>query len=173
MNGNRKNLIRFWCWILVALALISMSAPSLALRRYIYYTNNTVCSAGQYFREMENPLTDKWYMYTPIDLSTDGKQTLDLITGNRKVIGKATITVEGDNVTVSYAYKKNRGITDVAQFFTIFPDYESITTVNPPDIQTSFQFDKPFSIKDDLNGDTDVLLFICNTVTYKESISLR
>ena len=134
---------------------------------YAYYTHNTVCTFGPHFRDVSPALTDKWYMFTPVDLSQDGLQTHILVGGGAYIIGQVNIYVSGDNVTVLHQYV-NDAITAEQAFFTFFPDYGSITTVTPEEIDTPFAFGKPISISGDLNGDTTVILFVRNVVTFRD-----
>jgi hypothetical protein len=133
----------------------------------IYYTNNTVCSFGPHFRNVSPALTDKWYMFTPIDLSKDGTQTYDLVGGNMYIIGKVSVTVSGDSVTVDYKYF-NDDVWKRGDFFTFFADYDSITTVDPEKISTEYSYGKPISIAGDLKGDKDVILFVRNIATFSD-----
>ena len=133
-----------------------------------YYSYNTVCSFGPQFRELSPELTSKWYMFTPLDLSKDGKQTFDLIGGSVYRIGKVDVLVEGDSVTVTYK-DRNRHVWDYGQFLTFFADYDAVTTVNPDEIERKFEFGRTYSIENDFGGDTEQLMFICNIVTFTDS----
>ena len=134
------------------------------------YDNNTVCSFGPQFREVSPRMTDLWYMFTPVDLSKDGTQTFDLIAGNMFVIGKVTVKVENGRFQVDYRYNSSR-IEIGREYFQIFPDYESIKAKNLDNFhaQKRFSYGRSYSIADKLEGDTDVILFVCNTVTFKKT----
>lgn len=129
------------------------------------YSHNTVCSFGPHFRNISPELTDKWYMFTALDLSYDGTQTYEIVGGNAYIIGSVTIDVYGDNVTVTYDYAP--GVWGYDEFFTFFHDYDDVTTVNPSEISDKYEYEKTYSIANDLGGDTSVLLFMCNTATFK------
>ena len=133
-----------------------------------YFSHNTVCSFGPHFRDVSPELTNKWYMFTPLNLSQDGAYSYELVAGNQNVVGSVKVMIEGDPVILTYKYF-NTGIWDYEQFFTLFPDYDSITTVNPEEIENAYQFNVPLSIENDLDGDTDVILFVCNDVTFKNN----
>ena len=105
-------------------------------------------------------------MFTPLDLSRDGVQTYELVAGNVFVIGDVTIEVKGDNLTVNYHYCSN-DILDKDQFFTIFGDYDEITTVEPEQLNR-MEYNKTYSIQNDLGGDTSVLLFVCNRASVRD-----
>lgn len=134
--------------------------------QYSYYPHNTVCTFGPHFRDVSPELTDKWYMFTPVDLSQDGMQTHILVGGGAYIIGYLNIYVSGDSVTVYYQYF-NDGIQAEQEFFTFFHDYASITTVTPEEIDPLFSYGTPISIANDLNGDTTLILFARNVVTFR------
>lgn len=130
---------------------------------------NTVCSFGPHFRDIDPELTDKWYMFSAIDLSQDGVQTYELVAGGRYKIGNVTIAVNGDEVTVDYDYFNDLYVYNQGDFFTIFPDFDSITTVEPSEL-TAMEYGKTYSIANDLGGDTNVLLYTCNVVNFQTDI---
>ena len=132
------------------------------------YFNNTVCAFGPQFREVSSNLTRDWYMFTPVDLSEDGKQTYELIGGGMYVIGFVTVTVKSGKVTVDYEYFSN-DIEDGREYFTFFPDFGSITRKDMDNFQKRFSYGKAYSIEDKLGGDTDVILFVCNTATFEKT----
>ena len=47
-----------------------------------WYSNNTACSFGPAFRDVRPGMTDKWYLFTPINLSIQGRQTFDYVASN-------------------------------------------------------------------------------------------
>lgn len=112
-------------------------------------------------------MTDKWYMFTPVDLSQDGEQVYEMVAGNVYVVGTMTVKVAGDEVTVSYDYF-NDMIQNKGEFFTIFPDYESITTVEPAEIEAAYEYETVYSIANDLGGDTEVVIFACNVASVRD-----
>ncbi len=127
----------------------------------------TVCSKGIRFRDLDNPLTESWYMFTPIDLSVDGVQTFDLIAGNFHWIGTVSVEVKEGNVTVTYDLVNNYEIHNYGEFLTILPSLADVTEVDI-DEMTNYAYGEPISIEEDLGGDTKVLLFMCNNVLYPE-----
>jgi len=135
------------------------------------YHQNTVCSFGPQFRDVSPRMTDDWYMFTPISLSEDGTQTYDLIAGNMFVIGEVTVTVENGKFQVDYHYNSTE-IEIGREYFNIYPDYESISKENLENLhaQKRFSYGKAYSIADKLDGDTDVILFVCNTATFKKTM---
>ena len=145
-----------------------------------WYSNNTACSFGPAFKSDEiqriKPgITDKWYLFTPIDLTIQGRQTFDYIASNTYVIGQVYVDVSGDIVTVTYHnyYAQASGNTEtVSEFFTFFPDIFGVTEVEPEDmLDKGYAFGQPISINNDLNGDTNVLLFVRNRVTYCDYVN--
>ncbi|MBE5799907.1 MAG: hypothetical protein E7321_08165 [Clostridiales bacterium] len=132
------------------------------------YDQNTVCSFGPQFRDVSPRMTDEWYMFTPIDLSEDGVQQFDLIAGNMYVVGELTVTVKAGKVQVDYAYT-DPNIEIGREYFTFFPDYESITAEDLEQFKPRFGYGRNYSIEDKLGGDTDVVLFVCNTATFQRT----
>lgn len=134
------------------------------------FDNNTVCSFGPQFRDVSPRMTDLWYMFTPIDLSKDGKQTFDLIAGNQFVVGEVSVTVQNGRFQVDYSYNSTR-IEIGREYFNIFADYAGIEEQDLENLhaQKSFSYGKSYSIADKLDGDTDVILFVCNTATFKKT----
>ena len=138
----------------------------------VWYPNNTVCSFGPQFRDIDPNLTKLWYMFTPIDLSRDGTQTFELIGGNVYVLGHVFVTVNGDSVTVTYETVKGKygHIYMKSEYLNFFKDLASVTTVVPEEIGEGFKFGQTISIQNDLDGDTNVLMFVRNVATFRNFV---
>lgn len=140
-----------------------------------FYRNNTASSFGPHFRDVVPGSTKLWYMFTPLDLTRQGRQTYELVASNMYVIGEVYVDVYGDTVTVTYHnyYDGKGGDTETTkEFLGIYNSYNDVVLPNdnptssynnPP---TRFQFGMPFSITYDLNGDTNVIMFVRNVVNY-------
>ena len=102
-------------------------------------------------------------MFTPLDLSQDGEQTLPLLAANVNEVGAVTITVKDGTVTVTY--KINWPAEDQGMSFALLPDFNSVTKVDIASMP-QYSFGKPISIQNDLNGDTRVLLYVLGYVNY-------
>ena len=145
---------------------------------YQWYPNNTICVAGLEFREVKPEVTSKWYNFAPIDLSEDGTQTFELVASNLFVIGKAIVTVSGDDVTVEWLLNK-QGTEDAnfeseSEFLTFFHSIDDVTAVEPSQYEgPTYEFGQTISIANDLDGDTNVLLYIRNTATYCTNLSYQ
>lgn len=131
-----------------------------------WMTNNTVCSFGPHFKDYVR--TDKWYMFTPIDLTLQGMQSFEMVAGGMYKIGTVNVTVSGDTFWVEYTYVNPSEIYNKGEFFTIFGGLNQVTTVDPNKL-TSMTYGQPYSITRDLGGDTNVLLFTCNHATFLNS----
>lgn len=146
------------------------SDDTIMVEKPTWYSNNTACSFGLSFREVTPELTSKWYTFTPVDLSIQGRQEFDYIAANLYIIGKVYVDVAGDSVTVSYHnyYTQQGGNTETtAEYFNIFHNLSEATTNAIESLPVSgFVFNQPFSIERDLGGDHQVLLYVCNHVTY-------
>ncbi|MGN1370130.1 MAG: hypothetical protein ACI4WX_14770 [Aristaeellaceae bacterium] len=127
----------------------------------------TVCTEGIRFRDLKNPITKEWYMFTPIDLSVDGIQTFDLIAGNMHKIGQATVLVQDGYVTVTYQVNSPTEIFVSEEFMTILPSLDAVTKLDF-DRMTNYAFGEPISIEETLGGDTQVLLLLRNRAAYSE-----
>ena len=119
--------------------------------------NQTVCSQGIRFRDINSEMTDKWFMFTPIDISKDGEYTLPLIAANLYEIGTVTVTVKDGKLTLEYAVCTAVELKDLA--FTLFDGFDSVTTVDMNELNT-YEFGQEISIADDLNGSNMVLLYV-------------
>lgn len=134
-----------------------------------YYANNTACTEGPHFRDIKKSMTSKWYTFSVVDLTQQGQQVFDLIGSNMYVIGEVTVNVRDDQFVVNCDayYADQDGQTEItSEFVTFFHDLASVRTVEPSDIQSQFEFGKTYSIQNDLEGDTTVLMFVCNRVNY-------
>lgn len=149
--------------------------PQITVEKATWYPNNTACSFGPQFRETRPGLTDKWYMFTPINLTRQGRQEFDYVASNLYVIGKVYVDVMGDSVTVTYENldaEKGGNTETLSEYFTIFPDLKSVTNVEPETMEDlGFRFGQSISIQNDLAGDTNVLLFVRNRVTYCDYVT--
>ncbi len=141
-----------------------------------WYPNNTACSFGPAFRDEQPELTTKWYTFTPIDLTIQGRQSFEYVASNMWVIGQVNVDVFGDNVVVTYQnyYASSGGnTTTLSEFFTFFHDLYGVTEVEPENMaDKGYAFGQVISIQNDLGGDTNVLLFVRNRVTYCNYVTL-
>ncbi|NLO13233.1 MAG: hypothetical protein GX124_03810 [Clostridiales bacterium] len=137
-----------------------------------YYPRNTVSAFGPHFRDVTPQLTDLWYMFTPIDLSIQGRQTFVLVASNMYEVGEAYVDVNMDTVTVTYRMfheEKQHFTTErLSEFITFYNSYNDVSIVEPEDMPSpsNFAFGQPISILNHLDGDTHVLMFIRNRITY-------
>lgn len=135
-----------------------------------YLSRNTVSSFGPQFRVISPDFTKAWYMFTPIDLSIQGRQTFTLIASNMYEVGEVYVDVFGDTVNVSYLYyyadAEHTKMESVAEHLNFYTDYSQALQSDPESKATAFAFGKPFSIANQLGGDSNVLMFIRNNLTY-------
>ena len=132
-------------------------------KREDWHMNQTVSTLGIRFRDIQSSLTDKWYMFTPLDLSQDGVTDLDLIAANATIVGHVTVTVREGKVTVSYRAPYTLEIRDIG--FALIPDLASVTDVEGMD-RSAYAFDQEIDIENDLGGDTKVLLSVLGHVNF-------
>lgn len=143
-----------------------------------WFPHNTICVAGIEFRKVRPALTSKWYNFVPLDLSADGVQKFDLVASNKYIIGTVTVSKSGDELIVDWELRR-QGTNDAnfqleKEFMTIFSNLNAVTEVEPDAFEGStYEFGKPISIANDLGGDTNVLLYICNQATYCNNLSYK
>ena len=131
----------------------------------IYY-DMTACSVGPRFRDL-GVNTDKWFMFTPVDLSVDGEYEFDLIAGNIHKVGTVTVLVNDGTVTVSYEVIS--GVKVDNEFLSILHDLEEAELLET-DEMIQYAFGQPISIQNELDGDPIVLIFLCNELHYSSEI---
>lgn len=135
---------------------------------YKWYPNNTMGVAGYSLRDLG--VTDKWYNAVPVDLTVDGIYKIPMVASNMFVIGNAIVTVEGDNVTVTYEtqHASVGNLTISSECVKWFDEIADITADFCADPQSDIAFGDAVSTAD--LGDVGYL-FICNRVTYCQPIA--
>ena len=123
------------------------------------YYGMTVSSIGPRFKDVSE-LTNKWHMFSVVDLSQDGTQTLDLIAGNIHKIGTVTLTVADGAVTVDYDLYAEP-ITLKSAFFTLFSDLAAIETLDTAALE-GYAFGEAIT----LGEDTTRILYVNMNVIY-------
>lgn len=139
------------------------------LTRRDFY-NNTMCSLGLRFRDVAPKSTEKWYMFTPLDLSQEGEQRFPLIASDAFVVGTMTVAVKEGLVTVNY--QAINGVEVSSEYLTFYPDLDTALAQKPDNLDgKNYAFGQAISIADDLAGDTSVLLLLANQVSYHDELS--
>lgn len=134
------------------------------------FPRNNVCSFGPQFRVLAPQLTKDWYMFTPIDLSLQGRQTFELVGGNMYNVGELYVDVYGDTVNVTYKYhfldEAHNKLKPLSEYLYFFPSFDAVKSTKPEDNPSPFAFGLPFSIANQLGGDTNVLMFVRNQESF-------
>ncbi len=133
------------------------------LRKSDWRYQQAVCSLGIRYRDIRPEWTQRWYMFTPLDLSLEGEFTYDLIASNIHRVGTVTVTVTQGKAVISYSM--NRSVEIESMGFTLFHDLKSVEDPEHFDLSL-FSFDQEISIEDDLSGDERVLLQIMGSINY-------
>lgn len=134
-----------------------------------FFYNNTASSLGLRFRDVKPELGKKWFMFSPVDLSADGEQSIPIVASNAYYLGNALVKVEGGNVTVTYTFPK--GVKVKSEFLTFFADLASVANVDPAALaDQAYTFGEPISIQEALGGDTKVLLYTNFVIDYNDSV---
>jgi hypothetical protein len=129
------------------------------------WPDNVACSYGPRFRDEMPELTDKWYMYTPLDLAKEGTLDVPLIASNRYRIGTAQVVVKDGQVSASYLVTADK--VEVKEEFMAFLTWlEGLSSVEPEALADSaVPFGTPVAIAS-LGGDGQALFFMRLLVTY-------
>lgn len=138
------------------------ATPKLNGMRY----GNTACALGQRFRDTDPALTDKWYMFTPVDLSAEGVQSFPLIAANMHYIGDVQVTVQGGSANIGYTLNSGK-IKVKEEFLTFFSGLDAVTTVLPeemPEPGVTMRVDIP--VKDILGESAKGLLYLRLVIDY-------
>ncbi|NLA54309.1 MAG: hypothetical protein GX858_08175 [Clostridiales bacterium] len=147
----------------------AIDQPHYVQEHNAYYPRNTVSSFGPQFRIISPEFTKEWYMFTPIDLSIQGRQTFTLIASNMYEVGEVYVDVYGDTVNVTYYYfyeGQTQKVEKYKEHISFFNDYTQALQQDVNTTETQYAFGQPFSIANLLGGDTNVLMFIRNNLTY-------
>lgn len=164
-------------------------------RMLLELNNNNVTTRGIRFREYDADITDKWFMFTPINFETispdSGTQVIDLIGSNMYVVGKLTILRSGDNFMLSMQNIDNFNQThDASQqsydenyppdapviadhqfkfaemYIAMYPSLSAIESVEHDDIPDQYKFDTWYSITDNLASNPRQILYLNGIVSY-------
>lgn len=135
----------------------------------VWYPDNTMGVVGLSLRDTFPGLTKKWYNVVPVDLTREGTTVIPMVASNLFFISNAYVTVDGDNVTVTYDDLPKFGngwiIDECVAWFT---SVDQITTEWLDAPASDLAFGQTISRANDL-GDAEIaLLFICNHVTYRQ-----
>ena len=136
---------------------VAVSRPGVHIGAFEF----TACSIGPRFRDVREGSTDKWWMFTPIDLTQPGLQTYDLIAGNLHYIGTVTVRVDSESLTVDYR------LVDGA--IHVVSESLSVLTELPEQLEEgslpAYSFGRPIRFEQ-LDGADCALLLLRNKVSY-------
>ena len=141
-------------------------------------TNEPSAGGGQYltsegplFLSFRRNLTEKYYMFTPMDLSVDGEYHFPLIGSSSQVVGDARVVVSSGMAIVRYYLVNGVHLNPEDEFFTFFPDIRSVWAVEPAQLQDiKLKFGTPYSVAMWLESDPSVLLYINCPVSYNTGL---
>lgn len=136
----------------------------------IHYPNNTASTQGLRFRDVNPDLTNKWYMFTPVDLSQDGEQIIPIIASNCYYIGQVKLTVAEGQVTITSEILED--VTVQSDFLTLFTGLDAVTMVEPAELAgQALPFGEAISLEETLGeGNTNALLYVHFVVDYHDHI---
>ncbi|MHC1786166.1 MAG: hypothetical protein AB9880_03815 [Christensenellales bacterium] len=134
------------------------------------FYSNTASTQGLYFRQEKAGMTKEWNMFTPLDISAEGEQTIPLIASNMYYIGTVKAVVKEGTLTISYEVKP--GVKVRSEFLAIFNDLAGVASILPEKLADQAKaFGAPISIEKELGGDTKVLLYVRNVVDYSDKVA--
>jgi len=128
------------------------------------WPDNTACSYGLRFRDEASELTDKWYMYTPIDLTKEGTLDIPLIASNRYRIGTAQVTIKEGQVSAAYTITADK-VEVKHEFMAFLPGLDSLETVEPEAL-TNLSIPLGTTVDIVSLGGSQALFFMRLVVTY-------
>ncbi len=129
-------------------------------------------SEGPLFLSFRAKLTDKLYMFTPMDLSLDGEYRFPLVGSSLQVVGEATVLVQNGMTIVTYQVVNGVQVNEKEEFFTFFPDILSVPSVERSKLQSvKLKFGYPYSVPNWLSSDPKALLYINCPISYKTSLN--
>lgn len=106
--------------------------PFMQLRSRLAY--NSGCTYGLRLRDLNPSLTDSWVMGTMLDidaLRAQGSLQLPLCASNQYVIGQATVTLAGDQLSVSLALDAAAGTELHGCAVYVIANVATMTTADP------------------------------------------
>lgn len=131
--------------------------------------NNTMCAMGPRLRDVDlspNPNSDRWYMFTPVDVFMDGVQKYDLVASNLYVVGTMTVTVENGVMTVDYDLNSDKIKIDL-EFFTVLHSMKDIDEYEPEQLLSlRMRAGEPIDLEEKFGMDTNLVVYFCSRVSY-------
>lgn len=124
-------------------------------------------SEGPLFLSFRPDLTQRDYMFTPMDLSVDGEFAFPLIGSTKQVVGEVKVVVLNGKVTVSYLVENGVKVSRANEFFTFFADIGSIRSLKVSKLQkVKLRFNVPYQVAKWLKSDSKVLLYVNCPLSY-------
>jgi hypothetical protein len=144
--------------------------------------NNTVCAFGPRLRDSSTILypnvTDLWYMYTPFSVQAikdapGSKVEYELVASNTDIVGKVTLSIVDDELTVDYTLASNT-IKITYEFFTILNQITDLNKYEPEDLRSlALQRREPMNIQEYFGDDDQLVLYFCSRCNYSYSPAFR
>ena len=118
---------------------------------------------------MRPVLTDEWYFFTPIELNFEGEQVYPLIASNAYEVGELKLIIANGQLQVQYWVLDGIKIND--EFFTFFPNLDSVKTVHVNMLEgQEFKFNEPINIAETFGEDTRVILYMNNAASFNNTV---
>ena len=141
--------------------------------------SSTMCTFGPRLVDMGDqlaPASNKWYMFTPFDISMNGTQTYELVVDNQYIVGSLTLVVHNGNLTVNYKVDSPYLRVDL-EFFTILDTIHLLSQYEPEELAPEYglQPGRTYSLAQlNIPYDSELCLYFCSRVTYTyDAVNMR
>ena len=132
-------------------------------------SGNGGCTYGVRLRDLNPSLSDSWVMGTMLDLDAlraQGSIALPVCASNLYIVGQATVSLAGDQLTVNLSLNPAAQIELLSGAVYVIGDVASLTTADPAAIgQPTYRFGQAVNV----SGLRTVLLYTPLTLNYSPS----
>lgn len=129
-------------------------------------TDNSGCSFGLRFSDLNGGLDSRWLMGTMLnlnDLRTAGTQSVPLCAGNLYIVGSAQVSLQGEQLMVALSFVPNANVELQSYGIYLLTDVNTLTNVDPRSMpQPSYAVGQPI----DVTGCSTAMMYIPMTLSY-------
>ena len=129
-------------------------------------SDNSGCTYGIRLRDANPSLTDSWLMGTMLNLDalrSQGSTTLPLCASNQYLIGQASLSVSGDQLTVTLSFAPQANVETSRCAVYIIGNVANMTTADPNAMQEpAYATNQPI----DIAGLSTAMLYMPLTMSY-------
>ena len=129
-------------------------------------TDNSGCTFGLRFSDLNGGLDSRWLMGTMLNLENlraVGTQSVPLCAGNLYIVGSAQISLQGEQLVVALSFVPSANVELQAYGVYLLTDVNTLSSVDPRAMaQPSYALGQPI----DVTGCSTALLYIPMTLSY-------